>query len=51
MNRLILENERFDKDFAVADKKQREHEVWQREKIIERKRLEGLDRETRKWDY
>ncbi|CAD8061595.1 unnamed protein product [Paramecium sonneborni] len=47
----VPENERFDKDFAVADKKQREHEVWQREKIIERKRIEGLDRETRKWDY
>lgn len=45
----ILENERFDKDFAVADKKKREKEWEQKEQIKEKKRLEGLDREAFKW--
>lgn len=44
-----LENERFDKDFAVADKKKREKEWDQKEQIKEKKRLEGLDREAFKW--
>ncbi|KAM3142581.1 hypothetical protein pb186bvf_005240 [Paramecium bursaria] len=47
----VPENERFDKDFAVADKRRREHEYVQKEQIKEKKRLEGLDRETRKWEY
>lgn len=47
----MLENERFDKDFAVADKKKREYEQWQRDKIVERKRIECLERDTNKWDY
>ena len=41
----IKENERFDKDFAVADKRQREKEFDQKERNMEKHRIEALDRE------
>ncbi|CAK87283.1 unnamed protein product (macronuclear) [Paramecium tetraurelia] len=47
----VPENERFDKDFAIADKRQREMQLQQKEQVIEKKRIEGLDRETKKWEY
>lgn len=46
----IPENERFDKDFAVADKRRRERDWDLKEQIKEKKRIEGLEREALKWN-
>jgi hypothetical protein len=44
------ENERFDKDFSVADKRQREKDFDYRERVKDRHRVEALEREQFKWD-
>ena len=47
---FISENERFDKDFAVYDKRQRENERMKKDMIVEKHRLEKLEREAEKWE-
>ncbi|CAD8100406.1 unnamed protein product [Paramecium sonneborni] len=47
----VAENERFDKDFAIADKRQRDLQLQQKGQVIDKRRMEGLDRETKKWEY
>jgi len=47
---FINENERFDKDFAVHDKNQRNQEKLAKEMIQEKHRLEALERDARRWE-
>jgi cell shape-determining protein MreC len=41
--------EMFQKDFAVYDKQKRQEEMQKRHKDLERRRIEQLERESRRW--
>ena len=44
------ENERFSKDFAEHDKKVREEHRLKKDMIVEKHRMEQLERENQKWE-
>jgi len=47
---FINENERFDKDFAVHDRNQRQKERMLKDMGIEKHRLEALERDAQRWE-
>lgn len=47
----LPEHDRFDKDFAAADKKKREEEYQRKLEAIERKRVEKFERDLQRWKY
>ncbi|EGR29852.1 hypothetical protein IMG5_147510, partial [Ichthyophthirius multifiliis] len=46
---FISENQRFDKDFAIYDKQQRELKLQQKEINQEKHRIEGIERDSYRW--
>lgn len=46
----VVENERFDKDFAVHDKQKRNQDMLTKEMIHEKHRLEALERDAKRWE-
>jgi hypothetical protein len=48
---FISESERFDKDFASADKRKREVDYQSKLEVIERKRVEKFERDLQRWKY
>eukprot|EP01017_Pseudomicrothorax_dubius_P022565 TRINITY_DN24417_c0_g1_i1.p1 TRINITY_DN24417_c0_g1~~TRINITY_DN24417_c0_g1_i1.p1 ORF type:complete len:162 (+),score=33.58 TRINITY_DN24417_c0_g1_i1:282-767(+) len=47
---MCTENERFDKDFAVYDKRERELQRERKQRAIEVHRLQIMERESLKWE-
>jgi len=48
--KLFPENERFDKDFAVHDRNQRQKERMFKDMALEKHRLAGLERDAQRWE-
>eukprot|EP00331_Platyophrya_macrostoma_P028267 CAMPEP_0176436966 /NCGR_PEP_ID=MMETSP0127-20121128/18318_1 /TAXON_ID=938130 /ORGANISM="Platyophrya macrostoma, Strain WH" /LENGTH=201 /DNA_ID=CAMNT_0017820457 /DNA_START=71 /DNA_END=676 /DNA_ORIENTATION=- len=46
----VTENERFDKDFAIHDKKRRMEEQYKKDLAMEKQRLERLNRDAQRWE-
>eukprot|EP01017_Pseudomicrothorax_dubius_P050750 TRINITY_DN9655_c0_g1_i2.p1 TRINITY_DN9655_c0_g1~~TRINITY_DN9655_c0_g1_i2.p1 ORF type:complete len:213 (-),score=51.31 TRINITY_DN9655_c0_g1_i2:772-1410(-) len=47
---FLPENERFDKDFAVYDKRERELQSMKKQQAIENHRIQIMERESLKWE-
>ncbi|KAL4469373.1 hypothetical protein ABPG72_006009 [Tetrahymena utriculariae] len=47
---FIPENQRFDKDFSVFDKQQRDQRFATKEVTLEKHRIEALERESKRWE-
>ena len=47
---MFIENVRFDKDFAIHDKKKRMEEQYRKVLALEKQRLERLNRDAQRWE-